>query len=165
MRVAPGRGATRTPDGATGASEVQLDRASCTLGGATRPCELHLRDSMTPRDYLGPPFLPWCTCATCMVLSNSYTATGPPNSFRFAPVINASTSGSIPDTSLQMPRAASRRAPGIDGVPSLSEAALRRLEREDDEHEHTLPQSLASDGSGVACDPQGLAGALACLTA
>ena len=36
---------------------VQLDRVSCTLGGATRPCELHLRDSMTPRDYLGPPFL------------------------------------------------------------------------------------------------------------
>tara|TARA_B110000046_G_scaffold5480_1_gene5844 strand:- start:472 stop:666 length:195 start_codon:yes stop_codon:yes gene_type:complete len=64
-----------------------------------------------------------------------------------------------------MPRAASRRAPGIDGVPSLSEAALRRLEREDDEHEHALPQSLPSDGSGVACDPQGLAGALACLTA
>ena len=63
-----------------------------------------------------------------------------------------------------MPRAASRRAPGIDGVPSLSEAALRRLEREDDEHEHALPQSLPSDGSGVACDPQGLAGALACLT-
>ena len=50
----------RTPDGATGASEVQLDRVSCTLGGATRPCELHLRDSMTPRDYLGPPFLDMC---------------------------------------------------------------------------------------------------------
>ena len=30
---------------------VQLDRVSCTLGGATRTCELHLRDSMTPRDW------------------------------------------------------------------------------------------------------------------
>ena len=50
-------------------------------------------------------------------------------------------------------------------MPSLSEAALWRLEREDDEHDHALPQSLPSDGSGVECDPQGLAGALACLTA
>ena len=41
-------------------------------------------------------------------------------------------------------RTASRRAPGIDGVPSLEEA-LRRLEQEDDVHNDGLPRSLPSD--------------------
>ena len=46
-------------------------------------------------------------------------------------------------------RAASRRgAPGIDGVRSLSEEALRRLQEDDAEHDD---------------DPQGLADALARL--
>ena len=56
-----------------------------------------------------------------------------------------------------MPRAAS----GIDVVPSLSEAALRRLEQENGEHDDDLPQLLPSDCSDLEHDPQGLAGALA----
>ena len=57
--------------------------------------------------------------------------------------------------------AASHPLSGIDGVPSLSEAALRRVETEDDEHDDTLPPSLPSDCSDLTDELQGLAGALA----